>query len=101
MQTEQQSNRKYRHIREKKRLHDIIKERYESNVLLPSLEEKKKRLKEIREMSKLDFQELVKHEKEYLYKRQQFKQRKTENAESERWTYRAPPHSDRINMILE
>jgi len=41
-------------MRQKKRLYEHLKESYEKNIVGPGLEEKKKKLKEIKEMNKLD-----------------------------------------------
>ena len=68
---------------------------------MPALEEKKKRLKEIREISKaFNVQELKEHEKEYLEKRNQsFSVHKSRANED--WHYKAPEKTERLSRFLE
>lgn len=45
---ELKNNKELEEIKKRKCLHDKLESKYQSQVLLPSLEEKKKKLKEIR-----------------------------------------------------
>ena len=53
----------------KERLHLKMEERYNSEVLLPTLEEKKSKLKQLREFHKnYDLEAIKEHEKKYSLK---------------------------------
>ena len=87
---ESKNNRELREVKKKKTLHEKLEAQYQSEVLLPSLEEKKKRLREIREISRgFSTQEIDEHEKQYLKRRHNSSYFKPSRI-SEEWIYKPP-----------
>lgn len=53
-------------------MYEKLEEKYQTEIFMPSLEEKKKKLKEIREMSKnFNVEDINNHEKEYIKRREE------------------------------
>lgn len=81
------------------RLYAEMEERYQSQVLLPSLEEKKTKLKEIRDFHKrYDIDTIKDHERQYLQKSLEKSQERL--VQSPQWKYHPPSHTDRLSKLL-
>lgn len=74
--------------------HQVIEDKYNKTIVLPHLEEKKKRLKEIREYMAFNAEEITEHEKQYLEQKEMASSRRSEVKEE--WHYKAPPKSQRL-----
>ena len=65
-----ESNKQLSSIKNSEKLFEKYEEKFQSQMVIPILEEKKKKLKEIRQIKKaVDISELKNHEMKYLKKR--------------------------------
>ena len=77
-----------------------MEQRYQSQILLPSLEEKKTKLKEIRDFHKrYDVETIKEHERQYLQKSQEKSQERRLN--SPEWKYQPPSRTERLSKLLK
>lgn len=68
----QQLQKEVAKVKQTTKLYEEMEKRYQSQILLPSLEEKKNKLKEIRDFHRrYDVETIKEHEKQYLQRSQE------------------------------
>ena len=107
LQLEKELQKKFENTRKTERLYHKMEHRYQSEIMLPSLEEKKNKLKQLREFhQKYELDAVKEHEK--LYRQRQLE---TERAKSQQKggkpqsknvdIYDPPLHSTKLSRFLE
>jgi hypothetical protein len=95
-------HKKFQQLRGNECLYKKMEQKYHSEVLLPFLEEKKNKLKQLREFHKgYEIDAIKEHEKKYTSDHvEKEKEKQLEQSQTKETHYHPPLRSERLNRLL-